>query len=258
MKKLNENGLRSKSSSFDSDASIEHGLKSDELDPDHLNDTNFANSTCKIFTQNDKYIKENISNGDDIDQRKIFNKPDYRLKDRIPSLASSIDEGLNQNENCSSSRSPKGFEKTINKGKREFFQNDSEKKNSQNKTLSSLAIIGESRLDCTYDFCDENKIPKRDFDELKSEHEEASNKKLDTNDMIFNNFTKQSASASPFKEKRRKYTLEKMDMQRELSDQGTVQSFILAPSMQKPILTKIYYSYFEQGSDDKDEIREIK
>lgn len=90
-------------------------------------------------------------------------------------------------------------------------------------------------------------------------------------DNIPHNRNKRSSttSGSPFKDKKRKKLLEDASLSQtkpamnliSINQTSNMNQMILDSSEtlnQKPIITKIYYSYFERTSDDNDDIKEMK
>lgn len=255
---VTENGFTSRSSSYDSDASSTdssgHILES-EVDAEQNSDSSCNNTSHKTST------KSNNSN----EEKKFFNSSDSIRNDNVVGSKFSTrnsnqfqknlnDESLEQSAHCLMSCSPKGIEKSMSRIKRENPKTEFSYKgvDIHNKITESFPIIEDTRLN-RYTFETETKNFKSDVDKFKRENEDNCIKPLDKSDV--HNSAKRSTSAnnSPYKEKRRKLFFEKMETNQELFDQGTVRS-----ELQKPVVTKIYYSYFERGSDDKDEIREIK
>lgn len=274
---VTENGFRSRSNSFDSDASSanssEHNLESEEMDPEQNSDSSSNNINFKRSNKADK-SNEHGNNVNNMERRKNCSAYNFAQNDKnsissfLPSHSNQFQEVLNdENSNLSTHglriRSPKGNEKSMNKVKRENPKSEfiNKEVGVQNPlTGSSFAMIDESRPNNRYSFESEAKNFKADIDKLKTENEDDCIKPLDRNDIAYNKSVKRSSSAnnSPYKEKRRNFFFEKMGNNHELLDQKTIHPDILPSALQKSAVTKIYYSYFERGNDDNDEIREIK
>lgn len=165
-------------------------------------------------------------------------------------------------EHCLRNCSPKKNETSINKFKRENQKIEifNKKADIQDQTTdSSMTIYEPTKFVNKYAFDIDTKNFKKDVNKLEIESEDVLIKPLDKQNFLHKN-TKRSTSASnsPYKEKKRKCFFEKIENNHELLDQGTIHSDISPTPMQTAVVTKIYYSYFEQSNDDKDEIREIK
>lgn len=105
---------------------------------------------------------------------------------------------------------------------------------------------------------------KREYDKIKLENgNDDGNRLLGAEDLITNNRKKRapSANSSPYKDKKRKKMFDDIAMEQNLlppTNHDRIDSDILPPPPQKPLITKVYYSYFERTNDDRDEIREMK
>lgn len=182
-----------------------------------------------------------------IDQKKVFNDAIQKEKP-----VSTSHEHVNLNV--------ENYNRSTN-----FLKNVRDEKSSKVKTevgmhnQMTLSPLNEgTKHNNRYCFDSETKNFKKNIDKFKMEHEDDFVKHLDKDFYKYNPSTKRSASAnnSPYKEKKRKFFFEKTENNHEIPAQGTTHLETDAPH--KPIVKKIFYSYFEPGSDDRDEIREIK
>lgn len=256
-----ENGFQSGSSSCESDASSanssESNLESEEIDQEHISDTDCVN-THKKPIKTDKYIVFDSSRSHTVDQKKIFNVSDSAQNDKstiLPLQFSNINQ-IQKNVNDENSNQSLHFLRSGGDEKSSKVKNEIDMQNQI--TIPSITMNDDKRHNNRYSFDTESKNFKKDIEKFKMENEDDYIKHLDRDDTNYNISTKRSTSAnnSPYKEKRRKFFFEKTEVNHDLSDQGTVHSEL--HSHQKPIVKKIYYSYFERGCDDRDEIREIK
>lgn len=254
-----ENGFQSGSSSCESDVSSanssESNIESEEVDQEQNSDSS-CNNRNKKSIQTDKFIGFESSSGHTTDQKKILNASDLAQNDKsaILPLEFSSSNQIQKNMNDENSNQSLHFlrgEENSSKVKNEIEM--------QNQiTLPSMNMNDEMKHNSRYGFDTETKNITKDIDKFKMENEDEFIKHLDRDDINYNNSTKRSTSASnsPYKEKRRKFFFEKSENNHELSVKGTVHSE--PSSLQMPIVKKMYYSYFERGCDDRDEIREIK
>lgn len=69
-----------------------------------------------------------------------------------------------------------------------------------------------------------------------------------------------SANSSPYKDKKRRKLCDEpiVEQQLALTNHDRFDAPLLPPPIMKPVVTKIYYSYFERSNEDRDEIREMK
>lgn len=232
---LNENGFQSGSSSYESDASSanssETNLTSEEIDQENTSDFSCKNS-------NKKLIKN-------IDHKKISNNSTVKDKPVLPLEFMNLDEeSSNRNLNLLNARDEKKSKV------------DSEVDMQNRITL----LPSNDEMKHKNRYCDdlETKNLKKNIEKFKMENVDDFITHLDKDVVKNNPSTKRSTSAnnSPYKEKKRKIFLEKTENNLVFSEQGTTNSETIAS--QKPIVRKVFYSYFERGSDDRDEIREIK
>lgn len=102
---------------------------------------------------------------------------------------------------------------------------------------------------------------KREIDNFKTENDnvnDESNKSTEGEGPNQNNSIK-SANSSPYRDKRRKKMLTGEEQQiLSLTHQDRLNPDFTTTSLQKPLVTKMYYSYFERTDDNIDEIREMK
>lgn len=270
---MTENGIQSNSSSCDSDPGSDHVFGSDENDREQHSDSCLNNTIYKKFIKRDDYIELNNSSGTITDQRKVFNPSDIKPNDKktisiLPSnspaniIQFSTDKNFEQGEYKSNNRSPERYEKSISEVKHEISKDEMEQKGcgSQHQIVASITTMDEPRVENAYCFSDDIKELKENPDEFKVEVEDTCNKSMDKNDMFITNNNKRTTDEnnSPYKEKKRKLFSDNAEGHQDSSEQRTVQVDIIPPSLQKPVVTKVFYSYFEQGSEDKDEIREIR
>lgn len=124
--------------------------------------------------------------------------------------------------------------------------------------LPSLLSNDEMKYVKRYCFDTETKNSKTNIDKFKMENEDEYVKHLDKDVIKYNSGTKRSTSAnnSPYKEKKRKFFFDKTDFNHEFLESGTTHSE--SNATHKTVVKTVYYSYFEHGCDDRDEIREIK
>lgn len=105
---------------------------------------------------------------------------------------------------------------------------------------------------------------KREYEKIKLENGNGDGSKLlGTEDLITTNRKKRASSAnsSPYKDKKRKKMFDEVANDQNLlppTNHDRIEPDILPPPPQKPLITKVYYSYFERTNDDRDEIREMK
>lgn len=208
-------------------------MTSEEIDQENHSDFSCRNSN-----------KELIKN---FDQKKISNNSTVKDKPALPLEFMNLDEeNSNRNLNLLNARDDK-----ISKVDREVDM--------QNRiTLQSIPSNDEMKHKNRYCGDLETKNFKKNIDKFKMENVDDFITHLDKDVVKYNPSAKRSTSAnnSPYKEKKRKIFLEKTENNLGYPDQGTTNSETIAT--QKPIVRKIFYSYFERGSDDRDEIREIK
>lgn len=170
------------------------------------------------------------------------------------------------------SRSPKSDEKH---GEKHFKINrENLKAEFSNIELNSSDLISKSskaniddksleKLKHNGDMKNPNLNIKREYDKNKFENGNEDSTTLSrVGDIITNNRKKRASSAnsSPYKDKKRKKMIEDLVDQDLLppTNHDRIDSDILPPPSQKPLITKVYYSYFERTNDDRDEIREMK
>lgn len=70
-----------------------------------------------------------------------------------------------------------------------------------------------------------------------------------------------SANSSPYKEKKRRKLCDEpamIETQLALTNHDRFDAPTLPPPSMKPVVTKMYYSYFERINDDRDDLRELK
>lgn len=166
------------------------------------------------------------------------------------------------------SRSPKIEEKQINKIKRECLKTEYSHSefNTFNKGIKSPKVIDDKSLEklvCNGESKNANTNIKKEYDKIKTENgNDESSKLLAGENLIPNNRKKRfsGANSSPYKDKKRKKAFDDVAMDQQLlppTNHERIDSNILPPPQQKPIFTKVYYSYFERMNDG-DEIREVK
>lgn len=105
---------------------------------------------------------------------------------------------------------------------------------------------------------------KREHDKIKIEN--GNDDDMCEQNMIQINPKKRTSSvnsSSPYKEKKRKKMCEDSAIEEHLllpTNHDRIVSDVLPPppAPQKPLITKIYYSYFERTNDDRDDIKEMK
>lgn len=236
---LPENGFQSGSSSCESDASSPNSSDSN-LDSDEIDQEN--HSDCSNNSMNKKSSKT-------IDQKKNPKISTQKEKTASPPLEQKNlnDENSNQSLNFSKSAREK-----MSEVKSEIDMQ------SQAIALPSLLSNEEIKHARRYCFDSETKNSKTNIDKFKMENEDEYMKHLDKDVIKCNSSTKRSTSAnnSPYKEKKRKFFFDKTDFNHEFMETGTTHLEANAPH--KPVVKTVYYSYFEHGCDERDEIREIK
>lgn len=70
-----------------------------------------------------------------------------------------------------------------------------------------------------------------------------------------------SANSSPYKDKKRRKLCDEPIVEQQqlaLTNHDRFDAPLLPPPIMKPVVTKIYYSYFERTNDDHDEMKEMK
>lgn len=249
---ITENGFQTESSSCESDVSSvnssESNLELEEIDRSQNSDSSCNTLNKKTF-KTDKSIEFDSLNNFTSDQKKNFKSPDLAQSDKpaIFSLEFSTSNQLQTNVNDENTNQNLQFVRSGD-------EKSTKVKNEMDVQNQVISLNDEMRHDKRYGFDTETKNFKKDIDTLKMENEDSYIKQLDRGDNSSNNSTKRCTSAnSPYKEKRRKFFLEKTENNHDLSDQAAVYSE--PPSH---TVKKIYFSYFEHGCDDRDEIREIK
>lgn len=218
-------------------------MESDENDQENHSD-------CSNHSVNKKSVKN-------INQKKIQKKP--IRKDKSASLSPDVltlnrleRNSNDENSNQSSSLSRSARDENICKVKSELDV-------SSQPILSSIPSNEEKNNINRYGQDSESKNFKRNIDKFKMENEEDYMKHLDKDGHFkYNSSTKRSTSAnnSPYKEKKRKFLFDKTENNAEFIE--TERTHLETDVLHKPIVKTVYYSYFEHGSDERDEIREIK
>lgn len=170
------------------------------------------------------------------------------------------------------SRSPKSDEKHGEKHfkiKRENLKaefSNIELNSSNRISKSSKSIVDDKSLEKLKhngDMKNPNLNIKREYDKIKFENGNDDSTTLSrVEDILTNNRKKRASSAnsSPYKDKKRKKVIDDLVDPDLLppTNHDRIDSDILPPPSQKPLITKVYYSYFERTNDDRDEIREMK
>lgn len=134
--------------------------------------------------------------------------------------------------------------------------------NSHNPTKSPKTSIDE-KLQCNGDIKKMNTNIKKEFGKVKIEtgnDEDDINTNMKINGDEITNIRKKrpsSANSSPYKDKKRKKILEEQP-QITATNHDRIDSDILPPPPHKPVIAKVYYSYFERANDDKEELKEMK
>lgn len=161
---------------------------------------------------------------------------------------------LQKNSNDEKSKEISNFSKIandekMNKSKSEFIMQ-------KQVPLPSVPLNDETKNVNRYCFDSETKNFEKNIDKFKMENEE--DFKHSDKDVIKYNSTKRSTSAnnSPYKEKKRKFFFDKTENNHEFLETGT--THLETNVLHRPVVKTVYYSYFEHGCDDRDEIREIK
>ncbi|XP_055308289.1 AF4/FMR2 family member lilli-like isoform X2 [Sitodiplosis mosellana] len=166
------------------------------------------------------------------------------------------------------SRSPKLDEKHM-KMKRENLKTEfsSIECNTTNRIMKSpKAVIDDKTLEkLSYngDVKNTSANIKREYDKIKMENGNDDDIKLSgVEELTTSNRKKRASSAnsSPYKDKKRKKMVDDLIDPNLLppTNHDRIDSDILPPPPQKPLITKVYYSYFERTNDERDEIREMK
>lgn len=171
---------------------------------------------------------------------------------KIPNAC--VNDQIATRNNLEIPKSPKMEDKLFNKIKNEkTFHNEFCPNGMSTKSPAKLADEKSVKLEeAKYN---EAEIKKED-DKLKIENMNIEFKKhLEMGNSL--NRTKRSSSAngSPYKDRKRKKTIEDTFNQPTLTINQMDSS---DPRSKKPFITKVYYSYFERTTDDKDEIQEMK
>lgn len=170
---------------------------------------------------------------------------------------------------CSFSRSPK-FDENYIKIKRENLKTEVSKMefNTLNRSIKSPTICTDSKtlekLNYNGEIKNSSANIKREYDKIKLENGNDDVNKLMGGDDLITNIRKKrasSANCSPYKDKKRKKMFDEVAINQNLlppTNHERIQTDILPPPPQKPLITKVYYSYFERTNDDRYEIREMK
>lgn len=170
------------------------------------------------------------------------------------------DESSDIGVHCLKNHSPRINEKSIAKLKTEGTENGLSNNDTDFRSYANMSIPTMEQPKFVNKHNIDVKNFKKDIDKLKAENDECI-KSLTKHDGLHQNSTKRLTSANnsptPYKEKKRKFLTDKMRNSHEFLDQETNHSDILQTPIQNTV-TKIYYSYFEHGIDDKEEIKEIK
>lgn len=149
--------------------------------------------------------------------------------------------------------SPKMEDKQINKIKRECQKNE----------LTTIDEKNFNKINYNGDTKNASANIKREHDKIKIENGNDDGNSPQNTIQVNRKKRTSSVNNSPYKEKKRKKMFEDATMEEHLllpTNHDRTISDVLPPPPppQKPLITKMYYSYFERANDDRDEIREMK
>lgn len=228
-----------------------------------------SSSNCSdIAHKNTKDVKigsKNISNGrsksyygnsDGVKTQTL--ETNLCLKNTTSKISNSYDTDQIALRNHSiNSKSPKIEDKIFNKIKHEkTSHNDFSPNSMSTKSPTKLSDRKPVKMEHMEEAKYNDMEVKREEDQIKIENGNIETKKhLEIE--LFQSRTKRSCSenGSPYKEKKRKKPNEDNVNQ----PMPTINQIDLSdPRIQKPFISKVYYSYFERTTDDKDEIKEMK
>lgn len=218
------------------------------------------------------------NSGNKCDKKNFYNNPEPLQSTKIPTPSFVLPNShesqtifMDQTPITNSvlkSQSPKQDEKTLNKIKNENTKADYSKIESNvggraSKSPKNIVEVKVHKVGYCGDTKNTDVNIKKEVDRIKMEnHNIESDKYVDAEDQIQNCRSKRSSSdnCSPFKDKKRKKMFDEITIEQSLTNtnQDRLNSDHQDPFLQKPLITKIYYSYFERQNDDKDEIRELK
>lgn len=232
----------------------ESNLESEEIDQE-INSDSSCNSINSKAIKSNKYLDSSCGHTAVQKKGSIASDLTHKDKSASPSLEFINVNQLQKNEE--SSNQNVNFSKGIRDEKSSKVKSENDIQN-QKSFIPELPSNDETKHNSRYSFDSETKIFRKNADKFKLEYEDDFIKHSEKDSIKFNHCTKRSTSAnnSPYKEKKRKMFMEKAENNYEFSDQGT--THFDTQSLHKTTVKKIYYSYFERGCDDRDEIREIK
>lgn len=247
---VNRSNSRNSSSS---DASVSSSSETGESDDLEKNDSIIdlrSHTKSNGIQMNMKVIEpKSISNSVDKLQNNIsHSKVTHISNDRLD------DSDFNALRNSSTfAISPKTEEKHINKIKRECQKND----------LTTIDEKVFNKLNYNGDTKNTSANIKREHDKIKIENGNDDGNSAQNNIQMNRKKRTSSVNSSPYKEKKRKKMFEDATMEEHLllpNNHDRTISDVLPPPPppQKPLITKMYYSYFERANDDRDEIRDMK
>lgn len=214
---------------------------------------------------NSNYKQQKKQNNNNDDGLHGNHKNSRSKPDTVQNNASPFNALMQTNLN-SFTRSPKLDEKPMSKIKRESLKADfaNSDLNAYSPTLKSPKTLADDKVfNRLYNGDAKNSNVKKELEKIKLENGNDNDKLMDGEETVQNNNKKRASSAnsSPYKEKKRKTAFDDVALDQQLlppTNHDRIDSNILPPPQQKPLITKVYYSYFERTSEDRDEIREIK
>lgn len=253
--------------------------KTNRLSSSRDSSTTSSDSSSGSSSSSDNETNNPLENGTSCQSETRYDNDDNPIKHNNSNKTSSgnsssynknVHSNLTDSRNMKYSRSPNIDEKPINKIKRESlkseFNNCEYNSAYNNSTLKSPKIddksfggkMGYNQSNCrTID--GKNTNIKRE--QIKMENGIDVSGKLALNDDFaeIDNRKKRpsSANSSPHKEKKRKKMVDDSMMDHQLlppTNHDRLDSSLLPPPPQKPLVQKVYYSYFDRANEDKDDI----
>lgn len=221
-----------------------------------------------------KIKKKNFRNIPQGNQNKMTKESPYNSETYTRYIGCNFDntEANTTRHIGSFSRSPKPDEKQ--EGKHFKMKRENLKSEFSNLELNSVSRIPKSskividdksleKLNHNGDIKNPNLYIKEEYDKIKFENGNDDSTTLSRLEDVITNSRKKrasSANSSPYKDKKRKKVFDDLVDQDLLppTNHDRIDTDILPPPSQKPLITKVYYSYFERTNDDRDEIREMK